>query len=819
MESFFQDLKHSIRMFVKAPAFTITAVLALALGIGANTAIFSVINRVLLRPMPYPEPERVVFFMNTSPEGSGTGASPAKFNFWSEQTKSIEDPSAWRFGVANYNAGEVPEQIQQTQASVNFFHLLGAKVLHGRTFSKEEDLPGGPNVAVLSFGFWQRRFASDPNVIGKTIRLSGVPHEIVGVVGPGLVIEIDQPPDIYVPFQLDPHSTDQGHYFNAGARLKPGVTLAAANAQFKVAAEEFRRRYPDGALGPKGSFGVEPLREVLVRGVRTLLWVLLGAVGFVLLIACANVANLLLARATVRKREIAIRASVGAGRGRIVRQLLTESVVLSMTGGILGLGIGFLGIRTILSVNPGNIPRVGLQGASVSLDWRVMLFTIGLAFVTGIVFGLVPALQAARTDLSSTIKESTGRSGTSFRHNKMRSILVVTESALALILLIGSALLLRTFSALRAVNPGFDSHNVLTLRMSLNEPRFAKAEGVDLLVRQATERLKAVPGVVNAGATCCVPLEGGYGLPFIIVGRPLEGTAHGGGRYMINSPEYFDVFKIAVIRGRSFTKQDSGGAPAVAIINQAMAKQYWPNGDPLSDRIIIGKGVGPEFEDQPRQIVGVVSDIRDNGLNSNPGPTFYIPQAQLPDGINALNARLTPLAWIVRTQVEPRTLLPKVQRELSEASGGLALGPIRTMDEIVSRSTANSDFNTAVLTIFAGTALLLALIGIYGLMSYNVEQRTQEIGIRLALGAKSGSVRNMVVFQGMRLTIVGILIGVASAYGLTKLIASLLFGVKARDPIVFVGMSVFLTVASLLAVWLPARRATRIDPVDALRCE
>src|SRR5215471_17929691 len=785
MYSLLQDVKQSVRMFLQAPGFTITAVLALALGVGANTAIFSVINRVLLKLMPYPDPDRFVFFMNISPQGSGTGASPAKFNFWRAQSQSVEYAAAWRFGVVNYNSGGAPEQIQQTQASVDFFRLCGASVLYGRTFSQEEDLPGGPNVAVLAYGFWRRRFGSDPNVIGKTIVLSGVLHEIIGVTGPTFKIEIDEPPDVYVPFQLDPNSTDQGHYFTSGGRLKTGVTLGAANAQFKVAAEEFRRKYPN-TLGPNQSFGVEPLREVLVRSVRTLLWVLLGAVSFVLLIACANVANLLLARATVRKREIAIRAAVGAGRGRIVRQLLTESVVLSMAGGVLGLGIGFLGIRAILSVNPGNIPRVGLQGAQVTLDWLVMLFTLGLAFVTGIVFGLIPALQAARTDLSSTIKESTGRSGTSFRHNKMRSVLVVTETALALILLIGSALLLRTFSALRAVNPGFNSHNVLTLRMSLNEPRFAKAEGVDLLVRQATERLKAVPGVVNAGATCCVPLEGGYGLPFIIVGRPLEGTAHGGGRYMINSPEYFDVFKIAVIRGRPFNNQDSGGAPPVAIINQAMAKQYWPNGDPLSDRIIIGKGVGPEFEDQPRQIVGVVSDIRDNGLNSNPGPTFYIPQAQLPDGINALNARLTPLAWIVRTQVEPRTLLPKIKRELSEASGGLAPGPIRTMDEIVSRSTANSDFNTAVLTIFASTALLLALIGIYGLMSYNVEQRTQEIGIRLALGAKSGSVRNMVVFQGMRLTIVGILIGVASAFGLTKLIASLLYGVKARDPIVFV---------------------------------
>lgn len=818
MYSLWQDVKQSVRMFLQAPGFTITAVLALALGVGANTAIFSVINRVLLKPMPYPDPDRFVFFMNISPQGSGTGASPAKFNFWRAQSQSVEYAAAWRFGVVNYNSGGAPEQIQQTQASVDFFRLCGASVLYGRTFSQEEDLPGGPNVAVLAYGFWRRRFGSDPNVIGKTIVLSGVLHEIIGVTGPTFKIEIDEPPDVYVPFQLDPNSTDQGHYFTSGGRLKTGVTLGAANAQFKVAAEEFRRKYPN-TLGPNQSFGVEPLREVLVRGVRTLLWVLLGAVSFVLLIACANVANLLLARATVRKREIAIRAAVGAGRGRIVRQLLTESVVLSTTGGLLGLVIGFVGIRAILRINPGNIPRVGLQGGEVSLDLYVVLFTLAVSFITGLLFGLIPALQATRTDLSGTIKESTGRGGTSFRHNKARSMLVIVETALALILLVGAALLVRTFAALRAVNPGFDSHNVLTLRMSLTGPRFVKTAGVDLLVRQGTERLKALPGVINAGATCCVPLEGGFGLPFIIVGRPLEGPATGGGRYMINSPAYFDVFKIPVLRGRGFTDQDTAGAPPVAIINQAMAKQFWTNGDPLADRIIIGQGVGPEFTDLPRQIVGVVGDIRDNGLNSNPGPTMYIPQAQLPDGINALNTRLIPLAWIVRTRVEPHSLIPTIQKELSEVSGGLAVAPIRTMDEVVSRSTANQDFNTLALTIFAGTALLLAVIGIYGLTSYSVEQRTQEIGIRLALGAQPGAVRSMVVVQGMRLAIIGVLIGVAAAFGLTKLIASLLYGVRARDPVVFVSVAILLTVASLLAVWFPARRATRVDPVDALRCE
>jgi putative ABC transport system permease protein len=452
------------------------------------------------------------------------------------------------------------------------------------------------------------------------------------------------------------------------------------------------------------------------------------------------------------------------------------------------------------------------------MDGMVVLFTLGISCATGILFGLIPALQASRTDLSSTIKESTGRGGTSFRHNKARSLLVIMEVALALVLVIGAALLLRTFAALRAVNTGFNSHNVLTLRMLLNDPRFAKTATVDQMLIQGRERLKALPGVENAAATCCVPLEGGFGLPFIIVGRPLEGQSHGGGRYMITTADYLDVFKIPLLRGRAFNDRDGKGADPVVIINQTMAKAFWKEADPLADQLIIGRGLA-NFEDVPRQIVGVVTDIRDNGLQNNPGPTMYVPQGQLPDGLNQQLTSLASLAWVVRTKVEPRSLIQPIQRELADISGGLALAPIRTMDEIVSRSTANQDFNTLALTIFAGTALLLAAIGIYGLMSYSVEQRTQEIGIRLALGAQYRTVQNMVIFQGMRLALVGVIIGVAAAFGLTKLIASLLYGVKARDPLVFIGVPVLLSLVALIAVWLPARRATRVSPVDALRCE
>jgi len=820
MQSLIQDLKHSVRMFTKSPAFTLTAVLALALGIGTNTAIFSIVNKVLLQPMPYPQADHFVFFMNVGPQGSGGGGSPARFNFWRQQTEFLEYASAWQFGVANYNVGDLPEQIQMTQATADFFPLCGAVPLYGRTYTKEEDLPGSPKVAVLAHRFWQRRFASDPNVIGKTIVLSGASYQIIGVMRPSFVIEINDPPDVYVPFQIDPNSTDQANFFNTGARVKQGATLAAANAQMRNAAEEFRRKYPK-ALGDGQTFGVEPLREVLVRGFRPLAFIMLGAVGCVLLIACANVANLLLARATVRKREIAIRTAMGAGRGRIVRQLLTESIVLSLVGGAFGLVIGFFGIRAILSLNPGTIPRIGVQGALLSFDWAVVLFTLGVSVLTGILFGLIPALQVARTDLNSTIKESTGRGGTGFRHNKARSLLVITQMSLAMILLIGASLLLRSFVALRSVNHGFETHNILTLRMSLGEARFSKKDSVDLLIRDGIQRLKSLPGVTNAAATCCIPLENGVGLPFIIAGRPLEGNSHGGARFSFVSPGYFDIFKIPLLRGRIFTDQDAGGAPVV-VINQAMAKQFWPNGDPIGERITAGRGVavaGMDLEDSTRQIIGIVGDIRDNGANNNPPPAMYILQSQITGNLSTAFAQFLPLAWTVRTRVEPHSLIPAIQKELSQASGGLAVAPIRTMDEVVSRSTASSDFNTLILTIFAAVALLLAMVGIYGLTSYSVAQRTQEIGIRLALGAEVGRVRNMVVLQGMRLAVVGVIIGVAGAFGLTRLIASLLYGVQARDPIVFVIIPLLLSVAALVAVWVPARRATRIDPVQALRCE
>jgi predicted permease len=820
MQSFVQDLKHSFRLFWQNRNFTATAVAALAVGIGANTAIFSVVNTVLLKPPPFTEPERIVMFMNTSPQGQGSGGSPAKFSHWRAQTSVVQDVSAFRTGTVNWTGRDVPEQLRSAQVSADYFRLFGAPVVHGRSFTPQEDLPNGPRVAMISESLWRQRVGADPNVTGRTILLGGDPHVVVGVVGSSFDFrEFGPAPDVWQPFQLDPNSGDQGHYFDVAGRLKPGVSIGEARARIIASAAEYLRKYP-GALGDKGGFSIESLRESLVQNVRESLTVLAGAVGLVLLIACANVANLLLARAIGRKREFAIRAAVGAGRGRLIRQLLTESVLLSLAGAVFGSALGIVGIRALLSVNTANLPRVGRDGALLSVDWRVLVFTALVAIATGLIFGLIPALQSSRADLGATLKESGGRTGSGFRQNKARTILVVGEIAIALVLVIGAALLIRTSLALGTVKPGFDAHNVLTMRMSLGGDRFLKSSAIEQLVRDGTQRLRAIPGVTAASATCCIPLEGGYGLPFQVFGRPLEkGPFHGGGSWQTVSPGYFDVFKIPVVRGRDFTELDNAPSTQVVIINQAMATRFWPKEDPLNQRIWIGKGLMKELAaETPRQIIGIVGDVRDGALNRDPRPTMYIPNAQVPDALNALNVRLTPLGWVVRSQTDPASLYSIIQEELRQVSG-LPVSDIRTMDQVISRSTSRQRFNMLLMTIFGVSALFLAAIGVYGLMAYSVEQRTQEIGIRMALGAEASDVRKMVLRQGMTFSLAGVIIGTAMAFGLARLIATFLFGVKPWDPAVFVIVPLLLTTIALIAVVIPAARATKVDPITALRYE
>jgi len=819
MGDFLSDLRYSFRMLIGSPAFTVTAIAALALGIGANTAIFTVVNAVLLKPLTYPEPDRMVQFMNTFPDGNGGVASPMNFNTWRAQTSVFQDVTAYDFGGPGFNlTGLVPEQVHGIHASEAYFRLFGAPVVLGRTFTPQEDSPNGGHVVVIGYGFWQRKFGGNPNIVGTSVSLSNEPYTIVGVLGKSFVT--DPQADIWVPFQIEPNSTTLGHYFLVSGRLKPGVTLAQANAQLKLAADQYRRLHPDD-MGPKDGFGVQPLRDSIVAGARKSLFVLLGAVGFVLLIACANVANLLLVRATGRKREFAIRAAMGAGRARIVRQLLTESIVLSITGGVLGLILGYAGVRALLAVSPAGLPRVGENGAAVGLDWRIFLFTLGISLFTGILFGLFPAIETSRVDLQTTLKESSNRSGTGFRQSKMRSLLVIGEVSLALVLLIGAALLIRTFIALRQVNPGFDPRNVLTLEMSLTGDQFKKTAGVAQVSHDGRERLNAIPGVEISAFTCCLPLERGYGLPFNIIGRPPAPKSPwtGSSGWLSASPGYFAVFHIPILRGRDFTEQDTGSSPGVVLINETFGKKFFPKENPVGQQLLIGKGIGPQFTEAARQIVGVVGDIRDGGLNNDPRPLMIVPGSQVADGMTALNSNIGPMVWLVRTHGDPHPYISAVTGQLRQSSGGFPVARVRPMTQVVGNSTAREDFNMLLLTIFGACALILAAIGIYGLMAYSVQQRTQEMGIRMALGADRSRIRSLVVWHGMRLAIVGVVIGIAAAFGLTRFIASLLFGVKTWDPAVFVTVPIVLGLVALLAVWMPATRASRLDPQQALRIE
>lgn len=821
METFLHNLRYGLRTLAGSPGFAAVAILTLALGIGANTAIFSVVNAVLLQPLSYPQPDRLVALELSSPQGNRDITSIPKFNVWREQTQVFDSVAAYDFSGPGINltGGDRPELIKGIHVSADYFRVFGATVALGRSFSNEEDRPGGAAVVVISNALWRNRFGGDPGILNRTIDLGQEPYIVVGVLG--ATFHADPQSDIWLPLKPDPNSTDQGHYLRATARLKPGVTLEQAQAAMKQAADEFNRKFPNSpVMGPGASFTAVPLRDSVIGDVRFGLLLLFGAVGFVLLIACANVANLLLARATIRKREIAIRSALGAGRARIIWQLLTESLLLSLAGGGLGLGFGYLGVRALLAINPGDIPRMGEQGAGVALDWQVLTFTLLAAVLTGILFGLIPALSSSRSDISYTLRESGARSGVGLRQNKARAMLVVSEMALALVLLVGAALLIRTFGALRGVNPGFDTRNVLTMEMSLSGARFEKAAGVDQLERDSRRRVESLPGVTAAALTCCLPLEGGFGLPFIIEGRPLtNGPYHGNAAWLTVSPRYFDVFRIPLVSGRVFTDRDNGAADRVVVISEALAKEYWRKGDALGARISIGKGVGPEFDEPPREIVGIVADVRQGALSRPPDQILYVPYAQVNDGVIALNARIIPFTWVVRTKLPPFSLSADIQRELREASGGLPVAHIRSLEQVVGESTARNNFYMTLLTIFAGVALLLAAIGVYGLMAYSVEQRTQEIGVRMALGASPQQVRRMVVVQGMQLALAGVILGFGSALGLTRLMSSLLYGVKPWDPFTMVLVAVLLSVVTLLACYLPARRASRVDPMVALRYE
>ena len=604
--------------------------------------------------------------------------------------------------------------------------------------------------------------------------------------------------------------------------MKPGVTLPHVNAELKLVGDKFRRMYPQW-MDKTESVAAVTMREVETGPVKDTLWILLAAVGFVLLIACANVANLLLVRAASRSKEIAVRVAIGAGRKHIFRQLLTESILLAMVGGLIGVFLGTIGLRMLLSFAPGNLPRMpdaDNLSALALLDWRILLFTLGVSLLTGVVFGLVPALQISRPDLNQALREGGARTTGGSRRQLTRSILVVTEIALSLVLLIGAALLIRTFAAISAVKPGFDTANVLTMKTSLAGVKYDTAAKMETLIRNMQEHFESLPGVEAAAYAFNLPVEGGVDLPFSIVGRaPANGPYEGDQQYRMVSAHYFQALGIPVRRGRLFNDADSSrGAPAV-IINETFAKKYWPKADPLGQTIMIGHGLGPEFEDKPRLIVGVVGNVREVGLDQDLVPVFYVPEAQAPDGMVALGNRILPSSWVLRARGNPSDLADSVQRETLRVDPQLPVAEIHTMAEVISKSTARQDFNMLLLGIFAGVALVLAAVGIYGVMAYTVEQRTAEIGIRVALGARQGQMLSMILRHGLLLAAIGVAIGVGTAFGLTRYLKTILFGVTVNDPTTFILVPVILTGVALLACLIPARRAARVDPIIALRGE
>jgi putative ABC transport system permease protein len=823
MESLSADVRQSFRMMRKSPTFTAIAVTALALGIGANTGIFSVVDRVLLQPLPYHEPDRLVRLGRKYPQGEGFSNSIPKYMVWRHNSVfSVMTIYDQQGPGLNLSSGDKPEQVKGVHISANYFKVFGTAPALGRSFTASEDSPNGPKAAIISQKLWKSHFGGDPRILGKTIVLNGDPYPIVGVLPDSFVAS--PPADVWIPLQADPNSTNQGHYLSVAARLKPGVTLEAARAQMKVVGEQFRRLNPKW-MEKTESVAVVPMRDSVVRDVKPALLILLGAVAFVLLIACANVANLLLARAASRQKELAIRAAMGASRWRVVRQLLTESVLLAGLGGIGGLLLGAWGVRALLMLVPGNLPRLTDSGAAHAvlslLDWRVAAFTVGVSLLTGILFGLFPALHISNPDVASTLKEASGRSSTGRRQNRVRALLVAGEMALALVLLACAALLIRTFVGLQTVDAGINPHHVLTMQTSLAGAEFSSTQKVDNFTTQVLRRIEGLPGVEAAATAVVLPTDSEIDLPFNIAGKPPKAGQdfNGDEQWRSVSPHYFSVFKIPLLRGRLLNERDTSNSAHVVIINQAMAKKYWPKQDAIGEVITIGKGLGPQFEDQPRQVIGIVGDVRETGLADQDVGVMYIPASQVPPALTQLANSTLPLSWCIRSTVDPLSLRTAIEHEIQAVNGQMPVSKVRTMDQVIAEGVSRQRFNMLLLTIFAAIALILAAIGIYGLMSYSVEQQTQELGIRMALGAGKEQVLKLIVGQGMVPVGIGVAAGLAIAFGVTRLLASLLYGVRPSDPLTFGAVAVVLSLVALLAIYIPARRAMGVDPLLALRNE
>ena len=817
MENLLQDLRVGCRSLIKNPAFSIVAIMALALGTGANTAIFSVVNTVLLRPLPYVDPDRLVLVWGRNATSARDSLSVPDFQDYRDQNQVFEKVCAFAYDDFILGMADEPDHLEGLMTSANYFSTLGAPIATGRGFQSDEDQPGAPRVAIISDGLWKRRFGADPKIVGQTITLNGGSFTVVGIASRDFQSPVpDENPQVWIPISFDggdrlriPSSTNpellhnrRGRFLKLAARLRPGVTPSETQADLDTIASRLQEQYKD--TNTSVGAAVIPVRKHLLGNIEPALFILLASVGCVLLIACANVANLLLARGSSRRKEMSIRAALGAGRLRLIRQLLTESVLLSLVGGTLGLLMAYGGIRLLVSLNPPNIPRL----TEINVDSRVLGFTYLIAVTTGIIFGLAPAMEASKPDLNETLKEGSRGSTGGIGRRRIRSTLVVTEVALTVLLLIAAGLMLKSFYSLQNVNPGFDPENTLTMLVNLPTVKYSDDRQISSFYEQALDRIKSLPGVRSAAVISSLPLTTTVieRLRFTVEGHPPPSPSEVPRANIRRiSDGYFDTMRISLVDGRFFTERDRAEATPVVIINQTMANRHWPGENPIARRLVI-----PSMGTAPREVVGVVADVKHSSLDSESGVEVYVPYLQKPFAL---------MTVLVRTTSEPLLMTGAVRESILSVDSNQPIYGTRTMQQVVSDSMSQSRLYSSLLGIFAGLAVVLAAVGIYGVMSYSVSQRAHEIGIRMALGAERGHILRMIVGKAMFLTLIGTTIGVGAALVLTRAMETLLFGVGVRDLLIFVIVPVVLALVSLLSCYIPARRATRIDPMIALRYE